>query len=204
MGEARLPLTHPRESPVSKLDPHGGCSEVTIAGARSTVFHLGRLGHRIVLVTPEGHAFWMLAAYSVDLSDGGLAYETAVHEKYGNSAVWARQSVRRLRSWGFNVIGEYSRGGESSVLPLSTYNNPPNSEKMPFIRFIRPAAWCAVKNLYKGTDPSVSATGRSFPDVFDPDWVPCVNKIGEIGASEFTPALSRTESWMIGTTMIHR
>jgi hypothetical protein len=204
-GKNEIIATPARETDVQELDHYGGCSQVSIPGGRTSYFHLARLGHRVVLVTPEGHAFWVMAVYGLDQTDGGSTYQKAVQSKYPNNAVWAQQSVRRLRSWGFNTIGEYYAVGSRDVLPVPTYHQPPNKEKMPFIRFIRPAAWCLnaphlVKNLYAGTDPTIFFTGRSFPDVFDPNWVSCVNQIGPNSAGEFQPPLSQAEPWMIGTT----
>ncbi|HVB97959.1 MAG TPA: hypothetical protein VNJ12_01325, partial [Candidatus Dormibacteraeota bacterium] len=118
---------------------------------------------------------------------------------------WAAQATARLESWGFNTIGPQPGVGSHNVLPVSTYNSAPNPHPMPFLRYIDLSSWCVrnssyqVKNLYNGMNPAVFSASRTFPDVFDPNWVACAKYYAAQGDGSFTPNLPQNEPWMIGT-----
>ncbi|HEX7214282.1 MAG TPA: hypothetical protein VF578_08730, partial [Methylomirabilota bacterium] len=76
-----------------------------------------------MLVTPDNHVFWALSVYGVNTGDGGPAYVDAVKKKYDSPAgmpwgLFVRQASLRLKSWGFNTLGEYTTG---YALPIPSY-----------------------------------------------------------------------------------
>ena len=189
------------------LDQYGGLANAPSASGGSGYFRLEKTpGGRWLLVTPAGHYMWMNAVSSLAHGDGGTTYSTAIAKKYGNATTWANQATRRVKSWGFNVIGDYYDAGSYNVLPVKTYNLPANLTPMPFIRLIKPSSWCLgstyqVKNLYAATNHTYLNIARGFPDVFDPNWSSCANYVGANGGGEFQPALPNTTPWMLGTAV---
>jgi hypothetical protein len=193
---------HPR---APALDRFGGVVAAPCRGGATGYFRLETARGRWIFCTPLGHAFWMLSVYQIDWTTGGAAYATAVQNKYGSSQAWAAQATARLESWGFNTVGPQSGEGSHNVFPVSTYNAAPNPHPMPFLRYIDLSSWCVrnasyqVKNLYNGMNPAVFSVARTFPDVFDPNWVACAQYYAANGDGSFTPNLPRNEPWMIGT-----
>jgi hypothetical protein len=187
------------------LDKFGGVIEAPCRQPATGYFHLEESRGRSLLCTPLGHAFWMLAVYQVDWTTGGAAYARAAERKYRTSEAWAAQATARLLAWGFNTIGPQPGVGSHNVLPVSTYNAAPNPHPMPFLRYIDLSSWCVrnssyqVKNLYNGMNPAIFSVSRTFPDVFDPNWVACANYYAAHGDGSFTPNLPQNEPWMIGT-----
>jgi hypothetical protein len=162
-----------------KLDRYGGVKERVMTAPG--YFRTQKVGHRWMLVTPDGNPFWMAGVYVVDYRDGGKAAADAFASRYGGD--WDQfsvRAVRRLRSWGFNTLGEFSA---TRALPIGTRCNPRgNKEKMPFVRILHPS-WYSAVNLWKlapgpvktlimgGVDPNIYK-GRQghLPDVFDPNF----------------------------------
>jgi hypothetical protein len=162
-----------------KRDRYGGVKQKVAEG--SGYFRTLKVGNRWMLVTPEGNPFWMAGVYVVDWRDGGKTAQAAFASRYGGD--WERFSVhavRRLRSWGFNTLGEYSA---ARALPIPTQCNPRgNPEKMPFVRILHPS-WYSAVNLWElapgpvktlvvgGVDPSIYRGAQGYlPDVFDPNF----------------------------------
>ncbi len=189
--------------------PYGG---LPIRVARpGRYFRLKRIGRRWVFVTPHGNAFWMLGVYDVDTPDSpdnlpGKSYNDRVLKKYGSRNRWAEAAVKRLRSWGFNTIGEYA---SLYVLPTpSPYGGKPNPEKMPFVALVRPSyyglrdadhlAAQPFKNLMEGLDPAVyhGWRGNGLPDVFDPNFAAYV----QASVRALTPKVLQSP-WLVGITV---
>ena len=104
-------------------------------------------------VTPEGHGFFSAGVNNVDShADYAPAlqnrpYHVAVLTKYGTREAWADTTFERLRQWGFNTIGAWSRQGNfESRMPFtpvwgfsSLAPKIPNSTGSgPFAKFARP------------------------------------------------------------------
>jgi hypothetical protein len=187
------------------LDEYGGAANAPAPGGATGYFHIVKDGSHWLLVDPLGNLFWMISSYVVDTGDGGAPYSSAVLSKYGSTEVWAAQATARLLSWGFNTIGPQPGLGSHNVLPVSTYNASPNPHPMPFLRYVDLSSWCVrnssyqVKNLYNGMNPAVFSVARTFPEVFDPNWVACAQYYAPPGDGSFTPNLPQNEPWMIGT-----
>ena len=207
------PGSTPSMSSAQNLDQYGGYQDLPVPGGATGFFRVGKLGTRWVFATPEGNAFWLRAVYVVNWIDGGDTYRNKIGAKYagsGDGAFWI-QAIRRLRSWGFNALGEYA---STHALPISAYGGPPNSEKLPFI-WIFNASYYGLgsstphKSLYKGIDTLTNPTVYLgiFPDVFDPAFTTNVDSfVSDFGGSSaagsvFGGAANLNASpWLIGLT----
>ncbi len=176
---ASLDTRESRNQQNGQLDQFGG---LVIPVAEPTgYFRVQKIGNRDVFLTPDGHPFWMRSVYAVDWMDGGAESTDALKLKYGgNPELFAEHAVRRLRSWGFNTLGEYS---SVYVYPLPTYFRPRgNSQQMPFIRLLNISWYGALdddhlspapfKTLLAGAvDPQIfKGWAGHVPDVFDPNF----------------------------------
>jgi agarase len=191
------------------LDQYGGYRDQP--GAPTGHFRVEKRGSRYVFATPEGNAFWMRAVYGIDITDGGSAYVSALKAKYGE-AFWepfVQNAVRRLRSWGFNTIGEYS---SNYALPVvSYYRGWSNPEKMPFIRLIQPSYYghlhpWRVKDIQYGVKAAVTPGlwyAEGFPDVFDPAFAAAAAHLAR-AAEQFADGTALRSPWLIGTTVDDR
>ncbi len=205
------------------LDQFGGL--VVPAGKPSGFFQTEKIGRRWVLITPQGHPFWMRAVYAVDWNDGGDAARAAFQTKYqGDAMAFAAHAVNRLREWGFNTLGEYS---SPYLLPVPTYFRPRgNTERMPFIRYLNVSWYGAINQGHLAPAPfktllAGAVDGEVYhdwpghiPDVFDPNFTTYARNLAadmktssrdtiftEKTASGGLPDPSLKETpWMIGTT----
>lgn len=184
------------------LDSYGGLADVTI-GTGTGYFQVKKLGARWVFVDPQGHPFWMLGVFAVDLNtdtSAGSAYTLA---KYGGLAQWGIQAVRRLRSWGFNSTAEYS---SAYVVPVNQDGSFETTDPMPWVGIVRPAYYSLrdsggyapqpVKDLVNGMDAVyTNYRGDTLPDVFDPDFA----TYAEAYVAAHTSAAEASSPWLIGT-----
>jgi hypothetical protein len=103
-------------------DGYGG---VPVRVGRGTGFsRVEKVRDRWVLLTLEGNAFWMLGVYHVEgsthIDDRGSSYLKRAIAKYGDADLtWGSQRVRRLRTSGFNSLGEFS---SKRTLPYTTFD----------------------------------------------------------------------------------
>jgi hypothetical protein len=168
----------------AQVDRFGGVISPGVKVSATGHWHTAKLGNRWVLVTPEGHPFWMIGVWDVT-GDGhkdehGFSYDQRTKGKYGaNEALRWLQANRRLHAWGFNTIGPYSY---RMLLPTDSEPEWKGSDqpvKMPFVWTAQNPAITGrkigiFKNLYAGLDTTLTALsgqgGANFPDVFDPAW----------------------------------
>ena len=177
-------------APPLALDRFGG---VRIPGFRPAdrtgFFHLEKISHRWVFITPDGNPMLSISVSGVDggwpmgVDREGKSYIQNIEAKYAIGAGprdgfafwrarWAYYARARLRQWGFNTIGTFSNppavpDAERGTLPPSG-SRPPNT--MPYIVTRRSGGdamrFGQVKNIY------ASSFARFwtpyFPDVFDP------------------------------------
>ncbi|HEY7203346.1 MAG TPA: hypothetical protein VIA61_03585 [Methylomirabilota bacterium] len=191
------------------LDRYGGYADIAAEGTASGFFRVEKVGARWVLVTPDNHVFWVRSVYGVNTFDGGNAYVDAVKKKYNSPggmpwAPFVRQASRRLKSWGFNTLGEYTT---NYALPIPTYGRRDlNPESLPFISIINPSYWAkryaGVKNIQLGVEAAVTPglwRVEGFPDVFDPAYEAALPGFAARKAM-FNVTPLATSPWHIGTT----
>ena len=165
-----------------KLDKFGG---LPIRIDRATgFFHVKKVGNRWMFVDPDGNAFWMMSVFDVDTSGtivNGTSYSAVVQAKYGSSATWAKQTILRLRSWGFNSLAPYA---SAYVLPFSQFPPSPTSpsgQYMPAVLLMRPSWYGLTDNgnyapgSFKSLEDCLDKTYTGYrsdgpPDVFDPNF----------------------------------
>ena len=181
-GATRLDLLSADSVP-PRFDKYNGIVISGRARRGRNVFAVQKAGNRWLFVTPEGNPLWMLAVFAVEgggsPDDLGESYDTRLFRKYKSRQTWAEQSVKRLRTWGFNALGEYA---SLYALPVPAphgggWSNP---QKLPFVALIRPSLYGlndrfqysggAIKDLIAGADAGVYKgwRGATVPDVFDP------------------------------------
>lgn len=188
-------------------------------------FCVRKIGNRWFFLSPQGRPFWMKAVYAVNLTDGGDTAVETLRTKYRNDwTVFAEHAVKRLRSWGFNTLGEYS---SAYTYPVPTYLRPlGNSSQMPFIRLLNISYYGIFNRGHLAPSPFKTLLAGAVdsqiykdwpgnvPDVFDPNFEIYAKKLAaevKTPSSEtiFTekssaggmphPSLELTP-WLIGTT----
>jgi hypothetical protein len=112
----RLPA-HARFDPASlvftALDRFGGALDV--ASAATGRFRVEEIDGRWWFVTPAGHGFFSAGVSQVspggDFSPplGRSPYHDNILALYGSEEGWAEVTEERLRAWGFNTLGAWSR-----------------------------------------------------------------------------------------------
>ncbi len=172
-------------------------------------FTVRKVNDRWILLTPDGHPFWMLGVFNIDRTNSvdnlGDSYANRVGRKYGDTATWARQTLRRLRSWNFNTAAEYAS------LYVLAFKQSDDGDKIPFVTLMRPSHYglknqsgyapAPFKDLRAGIDPAVVPAryrGAATPDVFDPNFDAYVD--GWLRATIKDPIWREalTSSWVVG------
>jgi hypothetical protein len=163
------------------LDQYGGRTDQHCAQA-SGWFHLEKLSSHWRFCDPLGNAFFLASVFNVtplqQTDSQGNNYAAVAAKKYGDTGpAWAEATAERLRSWGFNAVGEYS---SSYVLAVATDASYPVDghglhsipTKLPFLMLVRPGYYSmanpaiymsnysnqqllteAVKNMLYGISP---------------------------------------------------
>jgi hypothetical protein len=103
-----------------------------------------KFGNRWMLVTPDGHGFWSFGVFAIVPTGNPQA-------KYGDADLtWGPQTVRRLRSWGFNTILDHSSlwvHAEQTCSGCSPSWANGQPEKMPTVWF-EDAASYPIRNVF--------------------------------------------------------
>ncbi len=170
----------------TELDEFGGVMAMPSAQGATGYWHTEKVGNRWVLMTPDGHAFWMIGVWGLDgdVHPGpqGKSFNDYWVAKYGTEkpmTAWA-QSNRRLQSWGFNALGPWTYRMALPTNPKGGGWGGEQKIKFPFVCLGPNASITGredgvFKNLYAGMDQKLYQLGigehSNFPDVFDPAWV---------------------------------
>jgi len=166
----------------TRLDTFGGTTALRSPHGGSGRWRTEKIGKRWVLVTPEGNAFWMIGLWGVTgdehVDERGSTYDKRVAAKYKSLAESNLQANRRLRSWGFNLVGPWSY---RMVLPIDEETEWGGAQpvKFPYItRALSSASPGREHGVFKnlmgrldGQALSDISSSANFPDVFDPAWV---------------------------------
>ncbi len=185
-----------------QFDSYGGLADIA-SGAGNGFFQVRKLGSRWVFLDPEGHPFWMLGVFAVDLNTDTSAGTAYTLNKYGSRSAWGLQAVRRLQSWGFNAAAEYA---SAYVVPVNHDGSYETGDPLPWVDILRPAYYslrnyggyapAPVKDLVAGLDAEyTNYRGDSLPDVFDPGFAVYAQKL----AAANTSPVEAQSGWLIGT-----
>jgi Putative Ig domain len=175
-------------------DQYGGLQSLPCSNGRQPHFYAQKIGSRWHLCTPAGNAFWMNGMFNASLPDyidyQGIHSKDLVAAKYAggdtnNSTLnWALQTVRRMKSWGFNAFAQYT---SMFLLPsvvdsrwgTSDYSIP---EKLPYVYLVKPSAYVftnlngwadgPVKDMLPAVKPGVYTgwRGTHINDFWDPNF----------------------------------
>ena len=173
--------------PETPHDQYGGLITKPCAGGVQTTFYTEKINNHWWFCTPAGNAFWMQGIFNIATDDTtdflGVNNAAVALSKYGSVPAWGNETVARMRSWGFNTIGE--QGTFDSVRPTTV---PHPSLLMPFIGWLWPShyaqtnagAYTAIAT--KGYAPGIkfslgSLSGAALSafrqvDPFDPNFGP--------------------------------
>ncbi len=190
-----------------RLDQYGGLADAPVPGGKTGYFHTARVGDRWTMIDPDGNAFRMLSVYVVNHIDGGKDYARQVIAKYGdNKFAFITQALRRIRSWAFNTIGEYSA---SYAIPIGMYGRRDgNPVKMPFIMQVNVSYACEKDGVVKEIYSTVSRESYrgwygNLVDAFDPGLPACAEGKVMRAADRFTgkAAALALSPWLLGVTI---
>jgi hypothetical protein len=193
------------------LDQFGGLKALSSSKGGTGFFRVEKFGPeksgRWMLVTPEGHGFWLLGVALVSSATpgrdaSGKTYWDYAAAKYGDSSTWASQEKKRLLEWGFNAL---AWGVSGTATSFSTQGHPAVQPRMPHFNDHIGFALHSMMNAREFLKSAVKnilgplGAGR-FPDVYDPAfeeyafWAMRTNIHGTIGF----PDAEYKSPWVIG------
>lgn len=166
----------------TQVDAFGGVTAVHSPHGATGWWRTEKIGKRWVLVTPAGNAFWMIGIWGVTgdshVDERGGQYDQRVSTKYKSLADSNLQANRRLKSWGFNLVGPWSY---RMVLPIDKEEEWGGTQPVKFpytTRGLNSSGLGRTNGLFKNLFARVDETAvrdisssANFPDVFDPAWV---------------------------------
>ncbi len=111
-------------SAAGQFDPYGGLTSKPCSGGPEGFFYTEKANNRWWFCTPDGNRFWMVGVFDMatnpSITDMGTSYNEIALAKYGDLDVtWGPQQVRRIKSWGFNSVAEFS---SKWTMPTTTCN----------------------------------------------------------------------------------
>ncbi|MFA5090330.1 MAG: carbohydrate binding domain-containing protein [Candidatus Omnitrophota bacterium] len=134
------------------FDKYGGWTG--IKGEVTGCFHTQKIGNRWWIITPAGNVFFATVMSGVRFSgipetdSEKRPYQETCLRKYSNETTWAETSIKRLKDWGFNTVGNWSSKSVFSFSRLPYLMDVDIGKKAPNV----------IPQGYYGY----------FPDVFDP------------------------------------
>lgn len=191
-----------------QLDGYGGYADYKCPEGIRPTFYVSKIGQRWVLCTPEGSVFWMRSVYH---ATNAFLDPSVVAAKYGgNASLWATQRNRRLLTWGFNVLGEYS---STLGLPVGVYGkNQGDPIKLPFILLLnsigegmtnykRNGFSQPIKDVMKGVPQTTYSGYRGkLADPYDPQFEKAVRWSVDYWTKAITGGFA-DKSWVVGITL---
>lgn len=184
------------------LDVYGGLVNMHSPKGGTGYFRVEKFGSRWMFVDPLGNAFWLLSVYS--------ACPAPLHPSVSLTN-WGPHLNERLKSWGFNTLGEFTSTCDSPIGTHggSTYDSP----RMPVIMIIgavqdalfnplSPAVKLpeAVKNISAGVPQTTWSGYRgALPDVYDPKFTTAYHNEVAYWMQQYTGGFA-DKSWILGIT----
>src|SRR5438093_2346180 len=193
-------------------DQYGGITELKVPGAPAGRWSVATLTQtdgtrRLVFVTPAGNAFWLRGVYALNTNGSvitlpgypvGYTHDQRAITKAGSRAAWIAYTVKRVRSWAFNTVAEYSH---STAYPIADEYGNAGTEKVAFTQMLRNAYYAVtsgpIKNIYAATDPAMypDYRDRQVLDVYDPAWA------ASLDPTKVTPFTDPNLGYFIGLTL---
>lgn len=125
------------------------------------------------LVTPDGYAFYSMGVNHVTPKGyyapklGYSPYEKSILATYGNREKWAEETRRRLKEWGFNTIGAWSKPEYFPEFPYTLMLDLASLGGSEPLTVTSPDA---VDHDELGLPGLMTWVEGTFQDVFDPEW----------------------------------
>ncbi len=202
---AQASLEATTEEAQIELDQYGGFKSIASPKGKSRHWRVEKFGKRWMLVTPEGHAFWMMGVQSVQpVGD--------IRAKYRNLATWGAQQLRRLDAWGFNTLADYASAQTRGWNEQRDLRHMPSIDLAKFSQNVitnrttlngQVPAPDAVKDLIDCQDLVNGYTGwrAGLPDVYDPNFRIFVdNFMSALVADIYGEGIEVSSPWSIGYT----
>lgn len=149
-------LASPAATFAQFLDDYGGVVPNVLAPAAG--WRVAKYQNRWMFVTPSGNGMFLTGVYLVDTSgstdDQGGNHDARVIVKYGSTDNWLYHQPKRLKSWGFNAIGEYSH---ARVI------DAPLADRLPH-NLIDRVSYYGLGNV---DNYATGGSGASFKDLID-------------------------------------
>ncbi len=161
------------------------------------------------LISPMGNAMFVRGVQNASYV---FIDQEVMQARYGSDHTpWFTRTLKRIQSWGFNVIGDYAH---LAFWPVGNGAGGPTGAavKMPFILMLRPAVQASIhpdrcgykqpiKDIIKGVPSRYGIwDGTPMPDPFDPMWPACVNADLKEVRSNFTGGEFKNIPWIVGLT----
>ena len=176
---------------------YGGRNDISCVGGSKPQAYLEKIGTKWYFCTPLGHASFFQGVSHLDYgqsanTDGGYKYTDIISAKYASDPNawqygWVDNTLARLKSWGFNAIGDSASeyvmpffGAGPARLPATKL------PVMPSVTRSRQAFFNTNGYASQGTKSLMDTisgssytgyVGRGLADVFDPVFTTYLNGI---------------------------
>lgn len=163
---SKISIKHsePAPTPPSTVAPYESNSFVKeVSGKKTGFFHVEQQGDTWWTIDPQGRGFVPLgvdhASFDAHWCEklGYAPYAKKNQAKYDSRAIWAEETLGRLRDWGFNLLG----AGCSRDL---FHHGVAHTE------FVAIGASAAGMGDALNIMPDQNVPGSAFPNVFHPDF----------------------------------
>jgi hypothetical protein len=200
--------------PTPATDKFGGLIALPSPGGATGFFRMEKATRgdgsvkRWNFVSPLGNALYVRGVQNATYG----FIEQAVMAPYGHDrGSWFNRTMKRIQSWGFDVIGDYSH---LAFLPVGNTGGGPKGAdvKMPFIMMLRPAGEatyhpdrCGFKQPIKDVIKGVPARyaiwdGTPMIDPFEPIMAACANAEVRQWRKNFSSGEFKDIPWIVGIT----
>jgi hypothetical protein len=195
------PTRTPRRTPTATatptplaLDSYGGTTAEQCPNGPAAHFYTEKIGHRWWICDPAGNGFFLRGVWDM-VPNANTATNSYVQSKYAGplaswTANWALEQVRRLQSWGFNTVADFSIselwpgtvdpawGDAGNTIPLQLPFAL--TEATTHYSFINSGGICgasALKDMMNGVGPAYSGYHWGYGDYFDPNFTNCAGNL---------------------------
>jgi hypothetical protein len=201
----KAPKIPERLQPPAFGDVYGGAPAHIQQG--TGFFTVAKVGKRWSFITPDGDPFWLRGVYH---ASEAFIERDVMQQKYGGDVkLWATQRNRRLLSWGFNALGEFT---SPSGVPIGIRGSAEgNAVKLPVLLLINALAHAQsvpgrlglsdpLKDVVRGVPQTAYSRYRGvLPDLFDPHLADAFRAQIAEDNKTYTGGFA-DKSWVLGIT----
>jgi hypothetical protein len=154
-------------------------------------FYTAKIGDRWWICDPAGNGFFLRGVWDM-VANANSTTAAFVQSKYAGplpswEANWALEQVRRIQSWGFNTVSDFSINELWPGTVDPAWGTPGNTIpiKAPFAlteqitrySFTNSGGVCgasALKDMMNGVGPAYTGYHWNYGDYFDPNFTNCI------------------------------